>query len=134
MLPEGTPLTVQFILLKPQKHQLNFRQQITCFRSSKCCEEIHNFIRSLHIRLIIISRDLIHDTNKPINFILFLACTTDQPSRKALLSLIIILQDLRLSCADIHQDGTLIGTAGFTSGSVVGLVMYDEGSYANLLC
>lgn len=31
------------------------------------------------------------------------------------------------SCADIRHNGTLIGTTGSTSGSVVGLVMYDEG-------
>jgi len=31
------------------------------------------------------------------------------------------------SCADIDHNGTLIGTTGSTSGSVVGLVMYDEG-------
>jgi len=31
------------------------------------------------------------------------------------------------SCADINHNGTLIGTTGSTSGSVVGLVMYDEG-------
>ena len=32
------------------------------------------------------------------------------------------------SCADINHDGTLIDTSGSTtSGSVVGLVMYDEG-------
>ena len=30
------------------------------------------------------------------------------------------------SCADINHNGTLIGTTGSTSGSVVGLVMYDE--------
>ena len=31
------------------------------------------------------------------------------------------------SCADVRHNGTLIGTTGSTSGSVVGLVMYDEG-------
>ncbi len=31
------------------------------------------------------------------------------------------------SCADINHNGALIGTLGSTSGSVVGLVMYDEG-------
>ena len=31
------------------------------------------------------------------------------------------------TCADINHNGTLIGTTGSTSGSVVGLVMYDEG-------
>lgn len=31
------------------------------------------------------------------------------------------------SCADINHNGTLIGTTGSTSGSVVGLVLYDEG-------
>ena len=31
------------------------------------------------------------------------------------------------SCADTNHNGTLIGTTGSTSGSVVGLVMYDEG-------
>lgn len=31
------------------------------------------------------------------------------------------------SCADTNHDGTLIGTTGSTLGSVVGLVMYDEG-------
>lgn len=31
------------------------------------------------------------------------------------------------SCADINHNGTLIGTTGPTSGSVVGLVLYDEG-------
>ena len=31
------------------------------------------------------------------------------------------------TCADINHNGTLIGTTGSTSGSVVGLVLYDEG-------
>jgi hypothetical protein len=31
------------------------------------------------------------------------------------------------SCADINHNGALIGTTGSTSGSVVGLIMYDEG-------
>ena len=31
------------------------------------------------------------------------------------------------SCADTSHNGTLIGTSGPTSGSVVGLVLYDEG-------
>ena len=31
------------------------------------------------------------------------------------------------SCADINHNGTLVGTTGSTSGSVVGIVMYDEG-------
>ena len=31
------------------------------------------------------------------------------------------------SCADKNHNGTLIGTTGSTSGSVVGLVLYDEG-------
>lgn len=31
------------------------------------------------------------------------------------------------TCADINHNGTLIGTSGSTSGSVVGLVLYDEG-------
>lgn len=31
------------------------------------------------------------------------------------------------SCADFNQNGTLIGTTGSTSGSIVGLVLYDEG-------
>ena len=31
------------------------------------------------------------------------------------------------SCADVNHNGTLIGTTGSTSGSVVGIVMYDEG-------
>ena len=31
------------------------------------------------------------------------------------------------TCADTNHNGTLIGTAGSTSGSVVGLVLYDEG-------
>lgn len=31
------------------------------------------------------------------------------------------------TCGDIHHNGTLVGTYGATSGSVVGLVLYDEG-------
>ena len=31
------------------------------------------------------------------------------------------------TCADTNHNGTLIGTTGSTSGSVVGLVLYDEG-------
>ena len=31
------------------------------------------------------------------------------------------------TCGDVNSDGTLIGTLGSTSGSVVGLVLYDEG-------
>ena len=31
------------------------------------------------------------------------------------------------SCGDVNNNGTLIGTLGSTSGSVIGLVLYDEG-------
>ena len=31
------------------------------------------------------------------------------------------------TCGDVNSDGTLISTLGSTSGSVVGLVLYDEG-------
>ncbi len=31
------------------------------------------------------------------------------------------------SCADVNHNGVLLGTTGSTSGSVVGLVLYDEG-------
>jgi len=34
------------------------------------------------------------------------------------------------SCGDVNQNGELIGTSGTTSGSVVGIVMYDEGIIA----
>ena len=34
------------------------------------------------------------------------------------------------SCGDVNHNGELIGTLGATSGSVVGIVMYDEGIIA----
>lgn len=34
------------------------------------------------------------------------------------------------SCGDVNHNGELIGTSGATSGSVVGIVMYDEGIIA----
>lgn len=73
------------------------------------------------------SRDLVYD-NLPINFITIPSMYYGSTIKKGSVELNYYITGSKIgSCADIHHNGTLIGTTGSTSGSVVGLVMYDEG-------
>ena len=72
------------------------------------------------------TRSLIHDT--PINFIFIPSMYYGSTIKKGSVELNYYITGSKIaSCADINHNGTLIGTTGSTSGSVVGLVMYDEG-------
>ena len=73
------------------------------------------------------SRDLITGS-APINFITIPSMYYGSTIKKGSVELNYYITGSKIgSCADIHHNGTLIGTTGSTSGSVVGLVMYDEG-------
>ena len=73
------------------------------------------------------SRDLVYD-NKDINFIFIPSMYYGSTIKKGSVELNYYITGSKIaSCADINHNGTLIGTTGSTSGSVVGLVMYDEG-------
>ena len=83
----------------------------------------HFIFRSSSIR----SRDLVHD-NLPINFIKIPSMYYGSKIKKGSVELNYYITGSKIaSCADTNSNGTLIGTTGSTSGSVVGLVMYDEG-------
>jgi hypothetical protein len=72
-------------------------------------------------------RNLVHD-NTDINFIFIPSMYYGSTIKKGSVELNYYLTGSKIaSCADINHNGTLIGTTGKTSGSVVGLVMYDEG-------
>ena len=73
------------------------------------------------------SRDLVHDNNS-INFIFIPSMYYGSTIKKGSVELNYYITGSKIAtCADINHNGTLIGTTGSTSGSVVGLVMYDEG-------
>jgi len=83
----------------------------------------HFIFRSSSVR----SRDLVTDSNS-INFITIPSMYYGSTIKKGSVELNYYITGSKLaSCADIDHNGTLIGTSGSTSGSVVGLVMYDEG-------
>ena len=72
-------------------------------------------------------RNLLHDNND-INFITIPSMYYGSTIKKGSVELNYYITGSKIaSCADINHNGTLIGTTGSTSGSVVGLVMYDEG-------
>ena len=72
-------------------------------------------------------RDLVHD-DMSINFLTIPNMYYGSTIKKGSVELNYYITGSKLaSCADINHNGTLIGTTGSTSGSVVGLVMYDEG-------
>jgi hypothetical protein len=75
------------------------------------------------------SRDLVYGTEADnINFIFIPSMYYGSSIRKGSVELNYYITGSKIaSCADINHNGTLIGTTGSTSGSVVGLVMYDEG-------
>ena len=73
------------------------------------------------------ARDLLHD-NLNVNLINIPQMYYGSTIKKGSVELNYYITGSKIaSCADINHNGTLIGTAGSTSGSVVGLVMYDEG-------
>ena len=73
------------------------------------------------------SRDLVYDNND-INFIFIPSMYYGSTIKKGSVELNYYITGSKIaSCADKNHNGTLIGTTGSTSGSVVGLVMYDEG-------
>ena len=83
----------------------------------------HFIFRSSSVR----SRDLVHDNN-PINFITIPSMYYGSSIKRGSVELNYYITGSKIaSCADTKQNGILIGTTGSTSGSVVGIVMYDEG-------
>ena len=73
------------------------------------------------------SRDLVYDSND-INFITIPSMYYGSTIKKGSVELNYYITGSKIAtCADTNHNGTLIGTAGSTSGSVVGLVLYDEG-------
>ena len=73
------------------------------------------------------SRDLVYDSNQ-INFITIPSMYYGSTIKKGSVELNYYITGSKIaSCADINHNGALIGTTGSTSGSVVGLVLYDEG-------
>ena len=73
------------------------------------------------------SRDLVYDNND-INFITIPSMYYGSTIKKGSVELNYYITGSKIaSCADTNHNGTLIGTTGSTSGSVVGLVLYDEG-------
>ena len=75
------------------------------------------------------SRDLVYGAaGDNINFINIPSMYYGSTIKKGSVELNFFITGSKLaSCADINHNGTLIGTTGSTSGSVVGLVLYDEG-------
>ena len=75
------------------------------------------------------SRDLVYGADADnINFLTIPSMYYGSTIKKGSVELnYFITGSMLAACADINHDGTLIGTTGSTSGSVVGLVLYDEG-------
>ena len=72
-------------------------------------------------------RDLVYDGNN-INFITIPSMYYGSTIKKGSIELNYYITGSKIAtCADIHHNGTLIETTGTLTGSVVGLVMYDEG-------
>ena len=73
------------------------------------------------------SRDLVYDPY-PINFITIPSMYYGSTIKKGSVELNYYITGSKIAaCADIHNNGTLIETTGSSTGSVVGLVLYDEG-------
>jgi hypothetical protein len=73
------------------------------------------------------SRDLVYDNNS-INFLTIPNMYYGSTIKKGSVELNYYITGSKIaSCADVNHNGALIGTLGSTSGSVVGLVLYDEG-------
>ena len=75
------------------------------------------------------SRDLVTGTARDnINFITIPSMYYGSTIKKGSVELNYYITGSKIAtCADTTHNGTLIGTTGSTSGSVVGLVLYDEG-------
>jgi len=75
------------------------------------------------------SRDLLYGSaGDNINFITIPSMYYGSTIKKGSVELNYYITGSKIaSCADKNHNGTLIGTTGSTSGSVVGLVLYDEG-------
>lgn len=86
-------------------------------------EEEETFFQSSDLN----GRDLVYDTNA-INFITIPSMYYGSTIKKGSVELNYYITGSKIAtCADIHHNGTLIETSGTLTGSVVGLVMYDEG-------
>lgn len=73
------------------------------------------------------SRDLVHD-DSDINFVTIPSMYYGSSIKKGSVELNYYITGSKIaSCGDVNNNGTLISTLGSTSGSVVGLVLYDEG-------
>ena len=72
-------------------------------------------------------RDLIRGTN-PINMLFIPSMYYGSTIKKGSVKLQYFITGSKIAeCSDLRENGLLIGTTGSTSGSVVGLVLYDEG-------
>ena len=75
-------------------------------------------------------RDLVTGS-APINFITIPSMYYGSSIKKGTVELNYYITGSKVgSCGDVNHNGELIGTSGATSGSVVGIVMYDEGIIA----
>ena len=85
----------------------------------------HFIFRSSSIR----ARDLVTGpAGNNINFITIPSMYYGSTIKKGSVELNYYITGSKIAtCADTNHNGTLIGTTGSTSGSVVGLVLYDEG-------
>ena len=85
----------------------------------------HFIFRSSSVR----SRDLVTGSaGDNINFITIPSMYYGSTIKKGSVELNYYITGSKIAtCADTNHNGTLIGTTGSTSGSVVGLVLYDEG-------
>jgi hypothetical protein len=84
----------------------------------------HFIFKSSSVR----SRDLVTTDGDNINFIFIPSMYYGSTIKKGSVELNYYITGSKIaSCADVNHNGTLIGTTGSTSGSVVGIVMYDEG-------
>jgi hypothetical protein len=73
------------------------------------------------------SRDLVYGVDD-INFLFIPSMYFGSTIKKGSVELNYYITGSKVAtCADIHHNGTLIETTGSSTGSVVGLVLYDEG-------
>jgi len=73
------------------------------------------------------SRDLVYDADE-INFVTIPSMYYGSSIKKGSVELNYYITGSKIAtCADIHHNGTLVETTGSSTGSIVGLVMYDEG-------
>ena len=120
-ITSSTPITGQPIVL-PNSTNLSASALQNVARKYTTLSDHFIFVSS-SIR----SRDLVYDSNN-INFITIPSMYYGSTIKKGSVELNYYITGSKIAtCADTNHNGTLIGTTGSTSGSVVGLVLYDEG-------